>query len=186
MLSCGWFHNPSVKVDAFFFQHCARDVGRGPTHVTIRLHDRTAAFELAPRPDMKLGELYMDGRMTVEEGDVALLLDLVMTNLCRYRANALVLQLATRRRKMPRRFAQYNPTSRSKAHVAHHYDLSSRLYDLFLDKDRQYSCAYFNVPDDTLEEAQIAKKRHIAAKLHLSCENFDVLDIGCGWGGLAL
>jgi cyclopropane-fatty-acyl-phospholipid synthase len=85
-----------------------------------------------------------------------------------------------------RRWHQFNSSSRAKAHVAHHYDLSARLYDLFLGKDKQYSCGYFNNPNDTLEEAQIAKKRHIAAKLFLKRDNLSVLDIGCGWGGLAL
>lgn len=85
-----------------------------------------------------------------------------------------------------RRWRQFNPASRAKAHVGHHYDLSGRLYDLFLGKDKQYSCGYFNDPSDTLEEAQIAKKRHIAAKLFLERDDLSVLDIGCGWGGLAL
>lgn len=80
---------------------------------------------------------------------------------------------------------QYNPVARSRANVAHHYDLSGRLYDLFLDEDRQYSCAYFMQPGDSLETAQHNKKRHIAAKLLLQ-PGQHVLDIGCGWGGLAL
>jgi cyclopropane-fatty-acyl-phospholipid synthase len=87
---------------------------------------------------------------------------------------------------MMRSLAQYNSAALSKAHVAHHYDLSGKLYDLFLDRDRQYSCAYYSVPGETLEEAQIGKKRHIAAKLHLDKPGLNVLDIGCGWGGLAL
>jgi cyclopropane-fatty-acyl-phospholipid synthase len=109
-----------------------------------------------------------------------------MSNLAQHRRRSALLKLGDGWRKAMRRFSQYNPASRSKAHVAHHYDLSSRLYDLFLDKDRQYSCAYFNDPGDTLEEAQIAKKRHIAAKLYLAEQDLSVLDIGCGWGGLAL
>ncbi len=80
---------------------------------------------------------------------------------------------------------QWNPAPRARANVAHHYDLSARLYDLFLDADRQYSCAYFARPDMSLEEAQLAKKRHIAAKLLLR-PGMRVLDIGCGWGGMAL
>jgi cyclopropane-fatty-acyl-phospholipid synthase len=89
-------------------------------------------------------------------------------------------------RSFTRRLAQYNPASRSKKHVAHHYDLSGRLYDLFLGRDKQYSCAYFSEPGETLEEAEIAKKRHIAAKLHLHKPGLTVLDVGCGWGGMAL
>src|SRR6185437_5231954 len=82
-------------------------------------------------------------------------------------------------------FQQYNPLRRARANVAHHYDLSDTLYDLFLDADRQYSCAYFLVPDQGIEEAQANKKRHLAAKLLLR-PGQKVLDIGCGWGGLAL
>jgi cyclopropane-fatty-acyl-phospholipid synthase len=85
-----------------------------------------------------------------------------------------------------RGWTQFNTPSASKAHVAHHYDLSGDLYDLFLDADRQYSCAYFKIKNLTLEEAQAAKKRHVAAKLNLDRPGLSVLDIGCGWGGLAL
>ncbi len=85
---------------------------------------------------------------------------------------------------MTRWITQFNPASRSKKNVAHHYDLSDTLYDLFLDAGRQYSCAYFAEPDFTLEQAQLAKKNHIASKLLLK-EGLKVLDIGCGWGGLA-
>ena len=85
-----------------------------------------------------------------------------------------------------RRIDQYNPAHRARRNVAHHYDLNGRLYSLFLDRDRQYSCAYFPRGDETLEEAQIAKKRHIAAKLCLDRPGLSVLDIGSGWGGLAL
>lgn len=89
-------------------------------------------------------------------------------------------------RRATRRLSQFNPPWRSKAHVAHHYDLSDQLYGLFLDQDKQYSCAYFTSPDDTLEDAQAAKKRHIASKLLLNKAGLSVLDIGCGWGGMAL
>jgi len=84
-----------------------------------------------------------------------------------------------------RGLAQYNPASRSKANVAHHYDLSAELYDLFLDADRQYSCAYFATGTETIDEAQEAKKQHIARKLLIS-PGMRVLDIGCGWGGMAM
>lgn len=161
-------------------------IGSGMPHIAIKLHDRRAALELFLWPDLKLGELYMDRRLTVEDGDIAGLLDLLMRNLADTRKHSVPLRLADLWRKAFRRFAQYNPASRARAHVAHHYDLSGRLYDLFLDRDRQYSCAYFNAPGETLEEAQIAKKRHIAAKLFLKDEDMQVLDIGCGWGGLAL
>ncbi len=161
------------------------EFGQGEPRLTIRFADRRGLYELGLNPDLKLGELYTDGRLTVEDGDVHDLLDFLMRNLAGsgvggwHRAGRLV-------RRLLRPVLQFNPAGRSKAHVAHHYDLSGKLYDLFLDRDRQYSCAYFNDPGDTLEEAQIAKKRHIAAKLSLDRPDMTVLDIGSGWGGLAL
>src|SRR5258706_13620322 len=86
-------------------------------------------------------------------------------------------------RHLYRSISQFNPAMRARKNVAHHYDLSAALYDLFLDADRQYSCAYFNQPRMTLEAAQAAKKRHIAAKLKLDAPGLSVLDIGSGWGG---
>ena len=160
--------------------------GQGAPHVTVHFHDARAIPELVLNPDLALGELYMDGRLTVEEGGtVADMLDLLMMNLGATQPTGLH-KLARSFRRMTRRFAQFNPASKSKEHVAHHYDLDGRLYDLFLGRDKQYSCAYFSAPGETLEEAQIGKKRHIAAKLHLDKPNLKVLDIGCGWGGLAL
>ena len=159
--------------------------GHGAPHIVVKIHDRRALLELALHPDLKLGELYMDGRLTVEQGDIAVLLDLLMTNIAHNRTSG-SLRLGRAIRHAFRPFEQYNPVSRSKAHVAHHYDLSGKLYDLFLDKDRQYSCGYFTEPGESLDDAQIAKKRHIAAKLFLERPGLKVLDIGCGWGGLAL
>ena len=159
--------------------------GAGEPNVTIRLHDRRAVAELAFDPDLKLGELYMDGRLTVENGDATDLLALLMRNLSLSRPTGLH-RLSRVLRTATRKIAQFNPASRSRRNVAHHYDLSSELYGRFLDRDRQYSCAYFPRGDETLEEAQIAKKRHIAAKLLLDRPGLRVLDIGCGWGGLAL
>jgi len=159
--------------------------GFGEPHLTIRLHDRRAAFDLIRHPDLMLGELYTDGRLTVEHGDIADVLSLLMMNLAMVQPGGLH-KIIRRFRTFTRRFAQFNPAKKSKEHVAHHYDLNGHLYDLFLDRDRQYSCAYFSAPNETLEEAQIGKKRHIAAKLHLDRADLKVLDIGCGWGGLAL
>jgi cyclopropane-fatty-acyl-phospholipid synthase len=127
----------------------------------------------------------MDGLLTVEEGGIETMLEILMASsnaapLPRWMGFVRVL------RKLRRRLAQYNPAARSRKNVAHHYDLSGALYDLFLDKDRQYSCAYFYDPSDTLEDAQIQKKRHIAAKLNLDRPGLKVLDIGSGWGGLAI
>jgi cyclopropane-fatty-acyl-phospholipid synthase len=142
-------------------------------------------MELALNPELKLGELYMEGRLTVENGDIADLLSLLMSNLAVHTPRG-VLKLERLWRRWTRWLAQLNYSSRARRNVAHHYDLSGMLYDLFLDRDRQYSCAYYSAPAESLEEAQVGKKRHIAAKLNLDRPGLRVLDIGSGWGGLAL
>ncbi len=135
-------------------------------------------------PELKLGESYMDGTLVLEEGTIADLLELALgqsadgTPPAWSRPQWFV-------RYLLRRLQQGNPRWRSRRNVAHHYDLDGRLYSLFLDADRQYSCAYFESPDHSLDDAQLAKKRHIAAKT-LCKRGQRVLDIGCGWGGLAL
>ena len=121
----------------------------------------------------------------LEKGDAAALLSLLMRNLGEVKPRGLH-KWARSLRTWLRKFHQFNPAPRARAHVAHHYDLSGRLYDLFLDADKQYSCAYFSDPGDSLEAAQRNKKRHIAAKLKLDRPGLRVLDIGCGWGGLGL
>ncbi len=128
----------------------------------------------------------MDGGLQPDGCDIYQALDLLIANMM---ANAHGHPLARLRFAVlaaRRRIDQYNSANRSRANVAHHYDLNGRLYSLFLDRDRQYSCAYFQRGDETLEEAQAAKKRHIAAKLCLDRPDLTVLDIGSGWGGLGL
>ncbi|MBW7852245.1 MAG: class I SAM-dependent methyltransferase [Rhodospirillales bacterium] len=153
-------------------------------NVTIRLHDRALHHRLALFPTLKVGEAYMDGTLTVEEGSLYDFLSLSLENLRRAGNKSYVTALESLTRVV-RRLQQLNPADRARRNVAHHYDLSGALYDLFLDADRQYSCAYFTHPGQDLESAQDAKKRHIAAKLLLE-PGQKVLDIGCGWGGLAL
>src|SRR4051794_8427118 len=150
--------------------------GVGEPHMIIRLHDWRAVAGLALNPDLKLGELYMDGRLTVENGEVADLLVLLMRNLSLSRPTGLH-RVSRLLRNATRKIVQFNPTPRAKKNVAHHYDLSGELYARFLDRDRQYSCAYFPRGDETLDEAQIAKKRHIASKLLLDRPDLKVLDI---------
>jgi cyclopropane-fatty-acyl-phospholipid synthase len=152
--------------------------------VAIRLHDKALHTRLALKPELHVGEAYMDGTLTVEEGTLYDFLLLGTENLAAM-PNHPFLTVGRAVEKWLRAVWQYNPVSRARAHVAHHYDLSARLYDLFLDEDRQYSCAYFASPDDSLETAQLNKKRHLAAKLLLQ-PGQRILDIGCGWGGLAL
>jgi cyclopropane-fatty-acyl-phospholipid synthase len=152
--------------------------------VTIRFHDGAVPRELLLNGRLKLGESFMDGRLTVEDGSVYDLLDFFGLNLSLVPPH-LMMRIGDTVGRLLRIFQQYNPLNKARANVAHHYDLSDTLYSLFLDNDRQYSCAYFASPDDSLEEAQSRKKRHLAAKLLLA-PGQRVLDIGSGWGGLAL
>ncbi|VAW17373.1 Cyclopropane-fatty-acyl-phospholipid synthase [hydrothermal vent metagenome] len=155
----------------------------GP-QVTIRLHERRLHAKLYLNPGLNVGEAYMDGTLTIEKGTLAGLLGIMAAN----QQYALADPLYACRQAITRRlrgWQQYNPVRLSRAHVAHHYDLPDRLYDLFLDSDRQYSCAYFQDPGDDLETAQRNKMRHLAAKLLVE-PGHRVLDIGSGWGGLAL
>ena len=155
-----------------------------PSPVTIRFHARSLPRNIFLNPDLALGEAYMDGTLTVDDDDLYGLLELVMINLAR-RPNVLHYRWLTRIRQLYRTLTQFNPAKRAQRNVAHHYDLSAELYALFLDRDWQYSCGYFCELEDDLEAAQENKKALIAAKLLLE-PGQRVLDIGSGWGGLAL
>lgn len=170
-------------IDAIGRRHRFGEPGGEPS-VTIRLHDKRLHHQLFLNPRLKVGEAYMDGTLTVENGTIYDFLDLATRNLGYCEANWLD-RWILRYRVLWRRFQQANPLGRAQRNVAHHYDLSDELYDLFLDKDRQYSCGYFPSPETSLDAAQLAKKRHIASKLLLK-PGQRVLDIGSGWGGLAL
>ena len=135
-------------------------------------------------PDLAVGEGYMDQAYTIGDDDLPGFQALLLGNAARGRADWWRYPLSWVQRLM-RGLQEIAPAARSQANVAHHYDLSDALYELFLDADKQYSCAYFRSPDDTLEEAQAQKKAHIAAKLRLK-PGLRVLDIGCGWGGMAI
>jgi cyclopropane-fatty-acyl-phospholipid synthase len=152
--------------------------------VVARLADKRIERQLALDPQLAVGEAYMDGRLVMEEGTVYDLLAVVLANMMERPLPRWThgLDLA---RFMTKRIAQYNPARRARRNVAHHYDIDGTIYDLFLDSDRQYSCAYFSDRATTLEEAQVAKKRHLAAKLAVR-EGHKVLDIGSGWGGLGI
>lgn len=150
------------------------------------LHDARAVRRVALNPALALGEAYMDGRLEPIGCAIYDVLDVLLTNLALDGTGPAILRLRHALGRFTRRIAQFNPVGRARKNVAHHYDLNGKLYSLFLDRDRQYSCAYFPRGDETLEQAQAAKKRHIASKLHLNREGLSVLDIGSGWGGLAL
>jgi len=157
----------------------------GP-EASMVLRSRRAERRLVLNPALALGELYMDGEVEPLGCGIYELLDVLVSNVWSGGGGHPMEAFNARLRKIRRRLDQLNPAGRAKRNVAHHYDLNGRLYALFLDRDRQYSCAYFPTGQETLEEAQAAKKRHIAAKLRLDRPDLEVLDIGCGWGGMAL
>jgi len=168
---------------------CGDGTGRP---VSVRFATRAAEWGIILNPELKFGESYMDGTFVVEQGSIADVLAITLGQGADAPPWARPLGLL---RFLWRRLSQFNPRPRARRNVAHHYDLDGRLYSLFLDADRQYSCAYFEQPGQSLDDAQLAKKRHLAAKLRLAPEKSDrnfsdrnlrVLDIGCGWGGLGL
>ena len=161
-----------------------RPPGQAADPLIVRLRGAWAGWRLLGDPLLLLGEAYMDGRLVVERGSVHDLLELAAKRLAAGRTGGIPAP-ARLAGWLGRRLHQWNPVGRARRNVAHHYDLSDEFYRLFLDEDRQYSCAYFACPGMTLDEAQEAKKRHLAAKLLLR-PGHRVLDIGSGWGGLGL
>jgi cyclopropane-fatty-acyl-phospholipid synthase len=163
-----------------------RRFGREPgPEAGFAVADAAATRRLVLNPALAFGELYMEGRVEPLDGGLGPLVESLVLNswgIWRHPADQ-ALGLA---RRATRYLAQLNPAARAKRNVAHHYDLNGALYALFLDADRQYSCAYFRTGTETLEDAQALKKRHIAAKLRLDRPGLEVLDIGSGWGGMAL
>ncbi|HEX4260037.1 MAG TPA: cyclopropane-fatty-acyl-phospholipid synthase family protein [Acetobacteraceae bacterium] len=154
----------------------------GPPAATIRIRSRRADIAIALNPGLRVGEAFMDGTLTIEDGSLYDALAVIARNFDRIGTHPWLGAIE----RAQSRLKQRNPRARARQNVAHHYDLSGALYDLFLDRDRQYSCAYFTRGDETLDAAQDDKKRHIAAKLLLDRPGLSVLDIGSGWGGLGL
>ena len=157
--------------------------GSGPP-LAIRFKSRAAELRFLRDPELALGELYMDGAVAITQGELLDVLELGLRNIATLEGSRWM-RLLNRARVLLRRMHQNNDRLRAKSNVSHHYDIDDRLYSLFLDADRQYSCAYFEDAADTLDEAQLAKKRHIAAKLLIE-PGQSALDIGCGWGGMGL
>ena len=155
--------------------------------VAIRFTDAGAARYVVRHPRLGAAEAFMDGRLVIDQGDILDLILLIRANTAWEKGGNLKIRNPLRRAfdAVADRFQHFNWAAQSKRNVAHHYDLSDDLYALFLDEDRQYSCAYFTDPANSLEQAQADKKAHIAAKLDLG-PGQRVLDIGCGWGGMAL
>jgi cyclopropane-fatty-acyl-phospholipid synthase len=158
--------------------------GSAGTHVTVRLNDAKLYNTLFLNPELHAGEAYMDGRLVIEQGSLRDFLTMFAENRAGVRGHP-VQKLVRGTAKKLKRFWQRNSITASRKNVQHHYDLSNDFYRLWLDTDMLYSCAYFASADDTLEQAQQNKLRHIAAKLDLK-PGQRVLDIGCGWGAMAL
>ena len=157
----------------------------GP-EIACAIHDWATVRRIVLQPSLAIGEGSMQGRISLERGDIYAVLDLLLANAYAETSFQPLLALQMWRARLLRRIDQWNPAPRAHRNVAHHYDLDAQLYRLFLDEDMQYSCAYFPTGTETLEAAQRAKKRLIAAKLCLDRPGLRVLDIGCGWGGMAL
>ncbi len=173
------------RIDVVFPDGTHQSIGQGAApRLRMRIVDSPTELRLALNPELALGEAVMDGRVVVEQGSLYDLLDALVAAMHKARPQGWGKILSGLRTAI-RRFHQHNTPTLAKRNVAHHYDLKSDFFRLFLDEDMQYSCAYFARPDMTLAEAQLAKKRHIMAKLALE-PGQHVLDIGCGWGGMAL
>ena len=152
--------------------------------IIIRILNKKLHYKLLIRPDLYFGEAYSDGDIKIENGNLTDFLDMALMNIGRGELNFFS-QLINKLSGSYRYLTNFNFIKKSKMNISHHYDLSDNLYDLFLDPKRQYSCGYFKNENDTLEEAQNNKIQHIIKKLNIK-QNQKVLDIGCGWGSLAI
>jgi len=164
----------------------ARHAGTFCAALHLTLRDWRTVRRLVANPALACGECYMEGGFVPTDCSIYDILDLLIANLVAAGSSQPMVRVRAALERLSRSLRQFNPAGRARRNVAHHYDLNGRLYSLFLDRDRQYSCAYFPTGTETLEEAQAAKKRLIAAKLCLDRPGLEVLDIGSGWGGLAL
>ena len=152
--------------------------------ITIELLDKKLHYKLILRPDLYFGEAYAEGKIVIKEGTLTDFLDLALMNIGRKELN-IFSQLINKMSGSYRYLTNFNFIKKSKMNAAHHYDISDNLYDLFLDPKKQYSCAYFKNEEDSLETAQNNKIQHIIKKLNIK-PNQKILDIGCGWGSLAI
>ena len=159
--------------------------GKGKSNIRIRLTNKSIEKKLFRNPSLHFGEGYMNKEILIEEGSIEQLIDLITSCYDDFIQHNSVYKIYENFSGYFKIFQQLNEIVKSKQNVAHHYDLKEDLYKLFLDKDMQYSCAYFHNENISLDQAQIDKKNHIINKLQIS-ENMKVLDIGCGWGGMAI
>ena len=183
------FLNTLIKDDGFLLIDANKNkhlIGKPKKEIpiTLRILDKSLHTKLLLLPDLYFGEAYTNGSVVIENGTLTEFLDLALKNIGRGETNSFNAAI-NKIRGSYRFLTNFNLKKKSKSNVAHHYDISEKLYDLFLDEKRQYSCAYFKKDNDTLEEAQKNKIDHIIKKLNLK-PNQKVLDIGSGWGTLAL
>jgi len=165
----------------------SHEYGDGTNHikVKIRLTNKSIEKKLFRNPSLHFGEGYMNEEILIEEGTIEELIDIVTNSYDDFVNNNFIYRFYENFSGYFKAFQQLNESVKSKMNVAHHYDLKEELYRLFLDKDMQYSCAYFYNENISLDQAQIDKKKHIINKLNIT-SNMNVLDIGCGWGGMAI
>ena len=183
------FLNNLFKNDGFLLEDANEKVHRigkpkSNNPIKMKIHDKKLHYKLLLYPDLYFGEAYTDGKITFKNGTISDFLDLALKNIGRNKTNA-ISEFINSIKGSYRYLTNFNFIKKSKMNVAHHYDISDELYFLFLDPLKQYSCAYFKNDNDSLEEAQKNKINHIIKKLNIK-ENSKVLDIGSGWGFLAI
>ena len=159
--------------------------GEGKISTKIRLKNKSIEKKLLRNPSLHLGEGYMDGSILIEDGNLDNFLKIITSSYEDFLSNNFFFRIYENIYGFFKSFHQINKIIQSKKNVAHHYDLNENLYRLFLDKDMQYSCAYFHNQNINLDQAQHDKKKHIISKLQIT-NDMSVLDIGCGWGGMAI
>ncbi len=161
------------------------EFGSGPDNLKIKLTTKSIEKKLFRNPGLYFGEGYMNKEILIKEGTIEQLIDLITSCYDDFIQNNFIYRIYENFSGYIKIFQQLNEAVKSKQNVAHHYDLKEDLYKLFLDQDMQYSCAYFHNENISLDQAQIDKKNHIINKLQIT-DNMNVLDIGCGWGGMAI
>ncbi len=176
------FNGKIIIVDSNNSQH---EFGSGNPLVKVKLTNKSIEKKLFRNPGLHLGEGYMNEEILIEKGTLEELIYIVTLSYDDFVRNNMAYRIYENFSGYFKVFQQLNETLKSKQNVAHHYDLKEDLYRLFLDKDMQYSCGYFHNENISLDQAQIDKKKHIINKLQIN-ENMNVLDIGCGWGGMAI
>ncbi len=177
-----YFKNKLTIVDS---KNNTHQFGSGTGNLKIRLKNKSIEKKLFRNPSLHFGEGYMNNEILIEEGSIEELIDLITSCYDDFIKHNSIYRMYENFSGYFKIFQQLNEVVKSKQNVAHHYDLKEDLYKLFLDKDMQYSCAYFHNENISLDQAQIDKKNHIINKLQIS-DKMKVLDIGCGWGGMAI